>query len=33
MVGNKEKEKLELAEDVTQMGEKYKDVKEDVKGL
>ena len=28
MVGNKEKEKLALAEDVTQMGEKYKDVKE-----
>ena len=28
MVGNKEKEKLALAEDVTQVGEKYKDVKE-----
>ena len=28
MVGNKEKEKLALAEDVTQIGEKYKDVKE-----
>ena len=28
MVGNKEKEKLALAEDVTKMGEKYKEVKE-----
>ena len=28
MVGNKEKEKLALAEDVTQVCEKYKDVKE-----
>ena len=28
MVGNKEKEKLALADDVTQMGEKYKAVQE-----